>query len=115
MTENVKTYYCCPECGCTDIEMSAWVHCNTGVPTNDEGPTEGLYCPQCADEKGDGDIGRSWNTTTTEKPCGNSEDRTKEDLFAVCARALGSWSEKNDPELVDAYKSLETAVRGAKE
>ncbi len=68
MENETKTYYCCPECGCTDIQMSAWVYCNTLVNTQDEGPLDELYCPQCEHETGDGNIGKSWNDTITEKP-----------------------------------------------
>ena len=43
-------FYACPDCGCTDIETSAWVSVNTNKPTNDEGPTDEVYCPQCDSE-----------------------------------------------------------------
>lgn len=42
-------YQACPDCHCTDVEMSAWVTVNDELPTGDEGPTDQVYCPQCAD------------------------------------------------------------------
>lgn len=42
-----RPLFCCPECGCTDIQFTAWVHANTGEPTGDEGPTDDTWCPQC--------------------------------------------------------------------
>ena len=43
-------FYACPDCGCTDLGTSAWVSVNTNQPTNDEGPTDEVYCPQCDSE-----------------------------------------------------------------
>jgi hypothetical protein len=42
-----KQYMACPDCGCTDVQYTAWVYANTGLNTNDESPTEYAYCPQC--------------------------------------------------------------------
>ena len=45
-------FYACPDCGCTDVETSAWINVNTGQPTNDEGPLDAVFCPQCDQEVG---------------------------------------------------------------
>jgi hypothetical protein len=42
-----KQYMACPECGCTDVEITAWVKANGGANTNSESPAEYAYCPQC--------------------------------------------------------------------
>ena len=34
--------HACPDCGCTDVQGSAW------VDVGDEYPGESCYCPQCA-------------------------------------------------------------------
>jgi hypothetical protein len=59
-----KLYYCCPECGCTDIQQSAWVYVNTNTPTDDEGPTDGFFCPICEIEEGEGHTNRLEETVT---------------------------------------------------
>jgi len=53
-------YYACPECGCTDVEVAAWVKDNTGevVGTGDEGPRDQAYCPQCEANGNEADLGR---------------------------------------------------------
>jgi hypothetical protein len=40
-------FYACPECGCTDIEMTAWLKVNADQPTQDEPPRDDGWCPQC--------------------------------------------------------------------
>ena len=47
MTGIPKTWYACADCGCTDVEVSAWVNVNTSIDTGDDGPTDQTYCPQC--------------------------------------------------------------------
>lgn len=42
-----KPLNACPECGCTDVEVSAWVHANTNELSESEGPTDQAWCPQC--------------------------------------------------------------------
>lgn len=42
-----RVAYECAECGCKDLEVSAWVHINTGRRTGGDGPLEGCYCPKC--------------------------------------------------------------------
>lgn len=44
-----RTVYVCPDCGCRDIQMTAWVYVNTGVQTQDEPPDDDYYCPVCED------------------------------------------------------------------
>ena len=48
-------YFACPECGCTDIEMTAWVDVNSDQPNQDEPPRDDGWCPQCGDG-GDGEL-----------------------------------------------------------
>ena len=45
--ENPPVYFACPECGCTDVQETAWVEINSGKVMDDEGPTEQAFCPQC--------------------------------------------------------------------
>jgi hypothetical protein len=47
LAESAKVLDACPECGCTDIEVSAWVHANTNQVSNSEGPLDDAWCPQC--------------------------------------------------------------------
>jgi hypothetical protein len=48
--KRVKVYEC-EDCGCREVEGSAWIHLNTGKPRSDpadgQGPIEGIYCPKC--------------------------------------------------------------------
>lgn len=39
-------YWCCPECGCTDVQSEGWIHCNTNTFTGDDSGTD-AWCPQC--------------------------------------------------------------------
>lgn len=52
-------YTACPECGCTDVEVAAWIVDNTEeiTGTGNEGPRDQAYCPQCEINGDDGDIG----------------------------------------------------------
>lgn len=43
----VRSWYACPECGCTDVHITAWVDANTGINTQDESPADYAYCPNC--------------------------------------------------------------------
>ncbi len=54
-------YMACPECGCTDVEVSAWIHDNTGdvISSGNEGPTDQAYCPQCELNGYEGHIGKT--------------------------------------------------------
>lgn len=50
MTGAQPPYDACPECGCTDIEIAAWVHANTDeiISCGCDGPCEDwVWCPQC--------------------------------------------------------------------
>ena len=49
----------CPDCGCTDIQTSAWVEVNGCSVINDEGPLDTVWCPQCDNDGNDGDKGKS--------------------------------------------------------
>jgi hypothetical protein len=49
---DTKSYCACDECGCTDIQATAWIHLNTGAVLSDDGPTDQIWCPQCDAETG---------------------------------------------------------------
>lgn len=51
--ENV---YACPECGCEDIEGTAWIHLNSGNETGGEPPDDDYFCPDCELREGDGHV-----------------------------------------------------------
>lgn len=53
------TYTACPECGCTDVQVAAWIMDNTGEieGTGNEGPRDQAYCIQCEENGNEGDIG----------------------------------------------------------
>lgn len=64
-----RTLWCCPDCGCTDVEALEWVHANTDVSRGGDG-IEDYWCPQC--EEHTGRLGE----TTTEKPYVQPETKT---------------------------------------
>ena len=68
MQDTVKLLYACPECGCTDIETSAWIHVNTGTNTEGEGPSSYDFCPQCELHMGGGSFKGGWVQTEVAKP-----------------------------------------------
>lgn len=39
--------WACTECGCTDVQETAWIEMNGGEVQGDEGPLEQQFCPQC--------------------------------------------------------------------
>ena len=43
-----ESYYACPDCGCTDVEATAWYYINANTMTNDEGPLDQVFCPECS-------------------------------------------------------------------
>lgn len=45
----------CSNCGCTDAESSAWIHCNTRIEADGDGPAYHDWCPQCSDDQDDGE------------------------------------------------------------
>jgi hypothetical protein len=45
-----KTLGACEECGCTDIQVTAWIEFNTHAIQGDDGPTDQVWCPQCESE-----------------------------------------------------------------
>ncbi len=49
-------YSACPECGCTDVEVGAWVVDNTEEVsgTGEEGASDRAWCPQCEHDGNDG-------------------------------------------------------------
>jgi hypothetical protein len=57
----------CPECGCTDVEVSAWVNANTDEVINSEGPTDNAWCPQCEVNGLDGNM-RSRDLVQVDEP-----------------------------------------------
>lgn len=61
-------FYACPQCGCTDIEMTAWVSVNSDMPTQDEPPRDDGWCPQCGID-GDGELHKCrFDTVDEPKP-----------------------------------------------
>ena len=42
-----KPYLACPACGCTDIQVSAWINANTGAVITCARSVDYFYCPQC--------------------------------------------------------------------
>lgn len=42
-----KTLFACPDCGCTDVQITAWIEPNTQTIVNGESPAEYAFCPQC--------------------------------------------------------------------
>jgi len=43
-----KSYQACPDCGCTDIECSAWVNVNNDEVSSSDPPNDTAWCPQCS-------------------------------------------------------------------
>lgn len=39
--------FCCPECKCTDIQVTAWVEANGGKDAGGDPPLDDVWCPQC--------------------------------------------------------------------
>lgn len=68
------TWDACPECGCTDVEVSAWVNANTHQVINGEGPTDNAWCPQCEVGGLDGNM-RSRDLEQVETACPFDKDR----------------------------------------
>ena len=54
--QQVENLQGCAVCGCTDIQVTAWVYVNGGADVNSEPPTNQIYCPRCEGEAGDGDV-----------------------------------------------------------
>jgi len=52
-----ETVYACEECGNTDLHCTAWIEVNTDKLTDDEPPTDQVWCRQCDCEGRDGDVG----------------------------------------------------------
>lgn len=42
-------WYGCSHCGCTDVEVSAWIYANTNEITPSDPPVDDAWCPQCSD------------------------------------------------------------------
>lgn len=38
----------CPDCGCTDIECTAWVNVNGDEVSSSDPPNDTVWCPQCS-------------------------------------------------------------------
>ena len=55
---NGPTVYACDECGNTDLHCTAWIELNTEKPTQDEPPTDQVWCPKCEEEGRGGET--SW-------------------------------------------------------
>ena len=41
------TFLACPECGCTDVECTAWVCVNSDEVSCGDAPSDNAWCPQC--------------------------------------------------------------------
>lgn len=39
--------FCCRNCGCVDIQGTAWVEMNSNRLVSDEGPSNDIWCPGC--------------------------------------------------------------------
>ena len=39
----------CAECGCTEVQETAWIYMNTGKNSGDDAPHDNHYCPDCDD------------------------------------------------------------------
>lgn len=80
------SYTACPECGCTDVQVAAWIMDNTGEVegTGDEGPRDQAYCSQCEENGVEGDIGACHYLVEAEerKPFERLTD-TQRQLFEV--------------------------------
>jgi hypothetical protein len=42
-----RKIYECAECGCTEIQSTAWIVMNTGEDAGGDAPTEQVWCPDC--------------------------------------------------------------------
>lgn len=60
--------FACPDCGCTDIQTSAWVEVNGCSVVNDEGPLDTVYCPQCEVNGDEGYKGKTRYMVETYEP-----------------------------------------------
>ncbi len=74
--ESKPQLYCCPDCGCTDIQGQFW--CNLNTDQIHDGAADGNWCPQCEVNGFEGAFKRC-EETTTPKPLGPIElDATHE-------------------------------------
>lgn len=81
-----SSYTACPECGCTDVQVAAWIMDNTEEVegTGEEGPRDQAYCIQCEENGNEGDIGSCRHLVEVEerKPFERLTD-TQRQLFEV--------------------------------
>lgn len=49
-----QTLFVCPECGCQNVECTAWINANTDEIMNSgaDGPLDDYWCPVCEDHVG---------------------------------------------------------------
>lgn len=66
----------CPECGCTDVQTSAWIEVNGESVVNDEGPLDTVFCPQCEHDGREGDVGKTRYLEEADKPWPFDKDAT---------------------------------------
>jgi hypothetical protein len=52
LVEPREGLYVCPECGCADVEGTAWVHLNSGKDTGGDPPLDDYWCPACQEHYG---------------------------------------------------------------
>ena len=64
----MSTLYACPECGCTDVEVTAWINVNTSEISGSDGPLETAWCPQCEHAGRESDIGKGRHLETVDNP-----------------------------------------------
>lgn len=81
-SRTAEKYWACQECGCTDIEGTAWVEINSDIPTQDEPPTDYGHCPQCEQNGGDGSFKMRCDLVEERKPFEPLTD-TQRQLFEL--------------------------------
>lgn len=47
MAQEKGLIYGCPQCGCTDVEVTAWVTVNGNEYVDGDPPDDGSWCPFC--------------------------------------------------------------------
>lgn len=67
--------WACEECGCTDIQMTAWVDMNGERirAKGDDGPRTNMWCPQCEEQTGEGEVKYASRSATFEQPWAKQE------------------------------------------
>lgn len=82
-------YWACQECGCTDIQGTAWIEINSDIPNQDDPPTDYGFCPQCEQTSGDGSFKMRCDLVDERKPFEPLTD-TQRQLFELREEYGGS-------------------------